>query len=162
VAAVQVAVGANSPLLYGHRLWAETRVPLFEQAVDPRPPELRVQGVRPRVWFGERWIDSVYDLFEENARYFPPLPICGDEDPLAALEASGYMDRALSDLRRRGYPVFGQDVPRLSPVRAPPHRHRRALQLPPTRPRRYPIDRCGTPTLQTMTSEPGTRGRSWS
>jgi hypothetical protein len=90
VAAVQVAVGANSPLLYGRRLWAETRVPLFEQAVDPRPPELRVQGVRPRVWFGERWIDSVYDLFEENARYFPPLlPVCGDEDPLAVLDAGG-------------------------------------------------------------------------
>jgi hypothetical protein len=89
-AAVQVAIGANSPLLYGRRLWAETRVPLFEQAVDPRPPELKAQGVRPRVWFGERWIDSVYELFEENARYFPALlPECAQEDPLAVLDEGG-------------------------------------------------------------------------
>src|ERR1035438_4685882 len=45
------------------------------------------QGVRPRVWFGERWITSVFDLFEENIRYFPALlPICDDEDPVAALD----------------------------------------------------------------------------
>jgi len=44
--------------------------------------------VRPRVWFGERWITSVFDLFEENIRYFPALlPICEEEDPLAALES---------------------------------------------------------------------------
>jgi hypothetical protein len=43
--------------------------------------------VRPRVWFGERWITSVFDLFEENIRYFPALlPICEDEDPLAELD----------------------------------------------------------------------------
>ncbi len=43
--------------------------------------------MRPRVWFGERWITSVFDLFEENIRYFPALlPICEDEDPLAVLD----------------------------------------------------------------------------
>jgi hypothetical protein len=87
VAGVQVALAANSPFLLGHRLWAETRVPLFEQAVDVRPVELRNQGVRPRVWFGDRWASSVTDLFEENVRYFPALlPIVDDEDPLAALD----------------------------------------------------------------------------
>jgi hypothetical protein len=89
VAGVQLAIGANSPLLFGRRLWAETRVPLFEQSTDTRPLELAAQGVRPRVWFSERWIDSATDLFEENIRYFPALlPICDDEDPLVAL-ASG-------------------------------------------------------------------------
>ena len=44
--------------------------------------------MRPRVWFGERWITSVFDLFEENLRYFPALlPICEDEDPLAVLDS---------------------------------------------------------------------------
>jgi gamma-glutamyl:cysteine ligase YbdK (ATP-grasp superfamily) len=72
IAGVQVALAANSP---------------FEQATDTRPDELKQQGVRPRVWFGERWITSVFDLFEENLRYFPALlPICEDEDPLAALD----------------------------------------------------------------------------
>jgi len=88
VAGVQVALGANAPFLFGKELWPETRIPLFEQAIDMRPDELREQGVRPRVWFGERWITSVFDLFEENIRYFPPLlPICEDEDPLERLEA---------------------------------------------------------------------------
>jgi gamma-glutamyl:cysteine ligase YbdK (ATP-grasp superfamily) len=87
IAGVQVAVAANSPYLFGRQLWHETRITLFEQATDTRPEELKQQGVRPRVWFGERWITSVFDLFEENIRYFPALlPICEDEDPLAVLE----------------------------------------------------------------------------
>ena len=87
IAGVQVALAANSPFLFGRQLWHETRITLFEQATDTRPDELKQQGVRPRVWFGERWITSVFDLFEENIRYFPALlPICDDEDPLAVLD----------------------------------------------------------------------------
>ncbi|MEU5428547.1 glutamate--cysteine ligase [Streptomyces olivoreticuli] len=87
VAAAQIAVGANSPFLFGRELWRESRPPLFVQSTDTRPPELKAQGVRPRTWFGERWIDSAYDLFEENLRFFPPLlPISHPEDPLRALE----------------------------------------------------------------------------
>ena len=90
MAAVQVAVGANSPYLLGKELWRETRIPLFEQATDTRSEELKAQGVRPRVWFGERWITSVFDLFEENVRFFPALlPVTDDEDPLAVLEDGG-------------------------------------------------------------------------
>src|SRR5690242_14405663 len=86
IAGVQVALAANSPFLFGHQLWHETRITLFEQATDTRSDELKQQGVRPRVWFGERWITSVFDLFEENLRYFPALlPICEEEDPLAML-----------------------------------------------------------------------------
>ena len=87
IAGVQVALAANSPFLFGRQLWHETRITLFEQATDTRPDELKHQGVRPRVWFGERWITSVFDLFEENLRYFPALlPICEDEDPQAELD----------------------------------------------------------------------------
>jgi hypothetical protein len=96
IAGAQVAIGANSPYFHGRRLWAETRIALFEQATDVRPDELKAQGVRPRVWFGERWITSVFDLFEENVRYFPPLlPIMTEEDP----------DRVLSD---GGMPYLGE------------------------------------------------------
>ena len=84
----QVAVGANSPFFVGRRLWAETRIELFHQAIDTRPVELRNQGVRPRVFFGDRWITSIFDLFEENVRYFPSLlPEMSDEDPRAELAA---------------------------------------------------------------------------
>ena len=87
IAGVQVATAANSSFLFGKELWRETRIPLFEQATDTRPDELKAQGVRPRVWFGERWITSVFDLFEENSRYFPALlPMVEDEDPTYTLD----------------------------------------------------------------------------
>jgi gamma-glutamyl:cysteine ligase YbdK (ATP-grasp superfamily) len=90
IAGVQVAVGANSPYLFGRELYAESRIPLFEQSTDTRSEELKVQGVRPRVWFGERWVTSIFDLFEENSRYFPALlPISSEEDPAAVLDAGG-------------------------------------------------------------------------
>ena len=74
---MQLALGANSPFLFGKELWRETRIALFEQATDTRPEELKTQGVRPRVWFGERWITSIFDQFEENVSYFPALlPVC--------------------------------------------------------------------------------------
>src|SRR5579884_3403156 len=88
LAGVQLAVGANSPFLFGRELWRETRPVLFEQACDTRPDELKAQGVRPITWFGERWIDSVLDLFEDNVTYFPSLlPICDDEDPAKVLDS---------------------------------------------------------------------------
>ncbi|HTI25939.1 MAG TPA: glutamate-cysteine ligase family protein [Kutzneria sp.] len=88
LAGVQVALAANSPFLLGKALWHETRIPLFQQATDTRPQELQNQGVRPRVWFGERWITSIFDLFEENVRYFQGLlPVIDDEDPIAELAA---------------------------------------------------------------------------
>ncbi|MEU9225482.1 glutamate-cysteine ligase family protein [Streptomyces massasporeus] len=90
IAGVQIALAANSPFLFGKELWRETRIPLFEQATDTRPEEIKAQGVRPRVWFGERWITSVFDLFEENVRYFPALlPLCEDEDPQKELDSGG-------------------------------------------------------------------------
>lgn len=88
IAGVQLALGANSPLLLGRQLWHETRIALFDQSTDTRSDELKAQGVRPRVWFGEKWITSVFDLFEENVKYFPALlPIVEDEDPVAEVEA---------------------------------------------------------------------------
>jgi len=88
LAGVQVALAGNSPFLLGRALWHETRIPLFLQATDTRSIELRNQGLRPRVWFGERWITSIFDLFEENQRYFPALlPETHEQDPIAELDA---------------------------------------------------------------------------
>ena len=110
LAGVQVAVAGNSPFLLGRALWQETRIPLFQQATDTRPEELRNQGVRPRVWFGERWITSIFDLFEENARYFPSLlPETDDEEPLDAL-AEGVAP-TLSELRLHNGTVWRWNRP---------------------------------------------------
>ncbi|GAA1830216.1 glutamate--cysteine ligase [Microlunatus capsulatus] len=110
IAGVQVAVGANSPYLFGRELYAESRIPLFEQSTDTRPEELKVQGVRPRVWFGERWVTSIFDLFEENSRYFPALlPITSDEDPAAVLDAGGVPE--LEELKLHNGTVYRWNRP---------------------------------------------------
>jgi gamma-glutamyl:cysteine ligase YbdK (ATP-grasp superfamily) len=120
LAGVQVALGANSPFLFGKELWRETRIALFEQATDTRPPELQAQGVRPRVWFGERWITSIFDQFEENVSYFPALlPICDAEDPAAVL-AQGDTPR-LSELRMHNGTIYRWNRPVYDVHRGKPH-----------------------------------------
>ena len=110
ISSVQLAVGANSPYCLGKELWRETRIPLFEQAADTRSEELKAQGVRPRVWFGERWINSVFDLFEENVRYFPALlPITTEEDPVAVLEEGG--TPTLGELRLHNGTIYRWNRP---------------------------------------------------
>ncbi len=120
VAGIQVALAANSPFLFGRELWRETRIPLFEQVTDTRPEELKQQGVRPRVWFGERWITSVFDLFEENLRYFPALlPLREDEDPAVALD-SGEAPQ-LAELTLHNGTVYRWNRPVYAVVDGRPH-----------------------------------------
>src|ERR671923_498991 len=120
IAGVQVAIAANSPFFFGRELWRETRIALFEQATDTRPEELKAQGVRPRVWFGERWITSIFDLFEENVRYFPALlPVCEDEDPVEML-ARGDIPR-LAELRLHNGTIYRWNRPIYDVVRGRPH-----------------------------------------
>ena len=120
VSGVQLAIGANSPFLLGLELWRETRIPLFEQATDTRSEELKAQGVRPRVWFGERWINSIFDLFEENVRYFPALlPIIDDEDPLEVLERGE--TPKLSELRLHNGTIYRWNRPIYDVVDGLPH-----------------------------------------
>jgi hypothetical protein len=85
-----LAVAGNSPMFLGHLLWEETRIALFEQAADDRDAPGRERLVS-RVAFGTDWLrGSALELFEESVRHHEPLlPICGDQDPLLALEAAG-------------------------------------------------------------------------
>jgi len=120
IAGVQLAVAANSPYLLGKELWRETRIPLFEQATDTRSEELKAQGVRPRVWFGERWITSVFDLFEENVRFFPALlPVTDDEDPLEVLENGGTPQ--LAELRLHNGTIYRWNRPVYDVAGGVPH-----------------------------------------
>jgi gamma-glutamyl:cysteine ligase YbdK (ATP-grasp superfamily) len=120
ISGIQLAIGANSPYLLGKQLWQETRIPLFEQATDTRSDELKEQGVRPRVWFGERWINSIFDLFEENVRYFPALlPITDDEDPLEVLEGGG--TPSLSELKLHNGTIYRWNRPVYDVVDGVPH-----------------------------------------
>ena len=120
LAAVQVGMGANSPYFVGAELWRETRIAVFTQATDTRPAELKAQGVRPRVWFGERWITSVFDLFEENSTYFPALlPVIDDEDPGAVLDSG--RTPALHELRLHNGTVWRWNRPVYDVVEDRPH-----------------------------------------
>ena len=76
--------------------------------------------MRPRVWFGERWITSIFDLFEENVRYFPSLlPQVSDEDPVAELAAG--RTPQLSELRLHNGTVYRWNRPVYDVVDGRPH-----------------------------------------
>jgi CBS domain-containing protein len=67
VAGPVVAAAANSPLLLQHRLWHETRIPSFEQAIDIRSAPNRMRDTWQRVSFGEGWVnDSVVELYQDQ------------------------------------------------------------------------------------------------
>jgi len=75
-----LALAANSPGIFGHDLWEETRIPLFKQAIDTRhidPFSWREPG---RVSYGQGWVrEGPMELFEEVVRLFPPLlPVCAE------------------------------------------------------------------------------------
>lgn len=89
VAAPVLAAATNSPLLFGRRLWRETRIALFQQAVDTRSSRHYLRERSPRVTFGTRWIDeSVVELYREDAaRFRAILGADGIPDPVAQLES---------------------------------------------------------------------------
>jgi gamma-glutamyl:cysteine ligase YbdK (ATP-grasp superfamily) len=80
LAAPLVALSANSPYLFGRDLWDETRVPLFEQAVDTGDA---VEPGERRVTFGAGYLQSgPRDCFMENLeRYAVLLPAQFDSAP---------------------------------------------------------------------------------
>ena len=82
-----MAISANSPILFGRRLWAETRIALFRQAVDTRPTH-HLRETEARVSFGTRWVkDSVVEIFKEDIARFRTLVSTDlDEDPMAKLD----------------------------------------------------------------------------
>ncbi|HWR76798.1 MAG TPA: glutamate--cysteine ligase [Thiobacillus sp.] len=78
-----LAAGVNSPLLFGHRLWQETRVPLFEQAVELGGYAGLAEPAIRRVTFGRDYVsDSLLELFQENLEQYPALlPVQLEEAP---------------------------------------------------------------------------------
>ena len=85
-----VAMAANSPTLFGHKLWQETRIPLFKQSIDCRPND-SLHPVPARVNFGNNWIrEGAFELFAEAALlYRPILPDYNDEDSVAIAQNGG-------------------------------------------------------------------------
>ncbi|MFN1834746.1 CBS domain-containing protein [Balneola sp. MJW-20] len=71
VTAPVLACAVNSPILFGKRLWSETRVALFHQSVDTRLVGDHLRDSSPRVTFGNEWLkNSILDIYQEDiSRY---------------------------------------------------------------------------------------------
>ncbi|BEH15614.1 hypothetical protein [Marinobacter shengliensis] len=87
VTPIALALASNSPSLFGHHLWDETRIALFKQSVDSRSPNHRTWKHPPRVYYGNGWARSAWELFAASASLYPPiLPLMSEEDPMAVID----------------------------------------------------------------------------
>ena len=82
-----LAAAVNSPLLFSHRLWQETRVALFQHSTDERSCSQLARSQPTRVSFGDEWLKhSVVELFHDQICRFRPIMIAQpDENPFAVL-----------------------------------------------------------------------------
>ena len=88
LAAPIMAIAANSPVVFGKRLWHETRIALFQQSVDTRTTHKHMRERSPRVTFGSDWLqESVLEIYKEDIARFRVL-IAGDieEDSLEMIQ----------------------------------------------------------------------------
>jgi CBS domain-containing protein/gamma-glutamyl:cysteine ligase YbdK (ATP-grasp superfamily) len=87
ITAPVLAVAVNSPLLFGERLWQETRVALFQHSTDERSHQKLARNQPTRVSFGDRWLEnSIVELFHEQITRFRPIMITEpDENPFQVL-----------------------------------------------------------------------------
>lgn len=94
-----VALGANSPTLFGHSLWHETRIPLFKQSIDTRHPDPYRWNEPARVSFGQGWARrGAEELFREVVRIYPVLLPVRDGTSAARQLADGHIP-SLAELR---------------------------------------------------------------
>ncbi len=74
IAGPVLAAAVNSPFLFGRDLWAESRIPLFEQAVEAGGYGDAAFGPVRRVTFGSGYLRAgLWELFEENRDHYPVL-----------------------------------------------------------------------------------------
>ncbi len=90
ISAPVLASAVNSPLLLNHRLWHETRIALFQHAIDTRSTVHRERNQTPRVNFGDRWVeDSILEVLHEDAVRFRILLAQAIEENSLEMLASG-------------------------------------------------------------------------
>lgn len=76
-----LAVSCNSPLLFGKRLWSETRVALFQQSLDTRITSEHLRDRAPRVTFGNSWLkNSIVDIYKEDVVRFKVMLMANIEE----------------------------------------------------------------------------------
>jgi len=85
IAAPVLSISTNSPMLFGKRLWSETRIALFQQSVDTRVTGEHLRYTSPRVTLGNKWLkNSILDLYKEDIVRFKVLLMADvEEDPFS-------------------------------------------------------------------------------
>jgi CBS domain-containing protein/gamma-glutamylcysteine synthetase len=69
-----IAIAANSPMVFGKRLWHETRIALFQQSLDTRTSHDHLRERSPRVNFGNGWLKgSILEIYKEDIARFRVL-----------------------------------------------------------------------------------------
>ncbi len=83
-----MAAAANSPIVFGRRLWHESRIAMFQQALDTRGAQNHLRERSPRVSFGNRWLDSsILEIYREDiARFRVLLSADVEEDSLKLIK----------------------------------------------------------------------------
>jgi CBS domain-containing protein/gamma-glutamyl:cysteine ligase YbdK (ATP-grasp superfamily) len=84
-----LAMCTNSPVLFGKRLWHETRIALFAQSIDNRKSKDHLRHKSARVNFGTKWLDkSILEIYKEDIlRYRILLGAEIEKNSLEAIEA---------------------------------------------------------------------------
>ncbi len=83
ITAPVMAVAVNSGLIHHYRLWHESRIAVFQNSIDTRSATHQKRGNRPRVHFGDDWIDSIVDVFRDDiSRFSVVLTSEFEEDPV--------------------------------------------------------------------------------
>lgn len=82
-----MAIAANSPVVFGRRLWHESRIAFFQQSLDTRATHDHMRERSPRVHFGRKWLEkSILEIHKEDiARFRVLLAGDTDEDSLALI-----------------------------------------------------------------------------
>ena len=76
-----LAISANSPILFGRELWAESRIALFTQSIDTRRNSFIFNEKQSRVSFGENWEHgTVTDIFRDHISRFRSLLTSDEHD----------------------------------------------------------------------------------
>ena len=74
LAAPMISIAANSPMVFGRRLWHETRIALFQQSLDTRTSHEHLRERSPRVSFGKDWLhESILEIYKEDIARFRVL-----------------------------------------------------------------------------------------
>ncbi len=112
-----MAIAANSPIVFGKRLWHESRIAMFQQSIDTRTSTEHLRQRSPRVQFGEGWLEgSILEIYREDLARFRALLAADLKEQSLSLIKQGKVPklRALqvfnSTIYRWNRPCYGVSV----------------------------------------------------